>query len=184
MSTNTTSSTALSEAESRVITVKTETGDIVKYSGNPAELPGAPHETRKALRRSGAFSLLIKNNASRLRSGVIAVEDLSSIPIVTQLVIDPESDSYSYDRPCQPTSQRIERMNEIRTELGQKPYVAVTGLSDIPDKLLKLAVPNPDEVGIEAHAYALTQLSIFEDRHHANELLEKCEYVPRCLRGS
>ena len=57
-------------------------------------------------------------------------------------------------------------MNEIRTELGQKPYVAVTGLSDIPDKLLKLAVPNPDEVGIEAHAYALTQLSIFEDRHH------------------
>ena len=72
-------------------------------------------------------------------------------------------------------------MNEIRTELGQKPYVAVTGLSDIPDKLLKLAVPNPDEVGIEAHAYALTQLSIFEDRHHANDVLEKCEYDGRKL---
>ena len=42
-------STALSDAEQRVITIKTEAGDIVKYSGNPAELPGARFETTKAL---------------------------------------------------------------------------------------------------------------------------------------
>ena len=38
-------STALSAAQARVITVKTESDDIVKYSGNPAELAGARHET-------------------------------------------------------------------------------------------------------------------------------------------
>ena len=52
-------STALSDAEQRIITIKTEAGDIVKFSGNPAELPGARFETRKALRRAGAFKLLI-----------------------------------------------------------------------------------------------------------------------------
>ena len=59
MSSGTNKSTVQSDAESRVITVKTEAGDIVKYSGNPAELPGARFETKKALLRSGAFSLLI-----------------------------------------------------------------------------------------------------------------------------
>ena len=56
----TTTTTAQSEAQLRVVTIKTDTGDLVKYSGNPAELPGARLETRKALRRAGAFSLLIQ----------------------------------------------------------------------------------------------------------------------------
>ena len=37
------------------------------------------------------------------------------------------------------------------------------------------------EVAIEALAYALTQLSIFEDRLHANELLKQCNYDGRQL---
>ena len=37
------------------------------------------------------------------------------------------------------------------------------------------------EVKVEALAYALTQLSIFEDEQHANELLEKCDYDGRNL---
>ena len=40
---------------------------------------------------------------------------------------------------------------------------------------------NPDEVQTEALAYALTQLSIFEDRLHANELLKQCNYDGRQL---
>ena len=59
MSSGTEISTVHSEAELRVVTIKTEAGDIVKYSGNPAELPGARHEIRKALRRNGAFSLVV-----------------------------------------------------------------------------------------------------------------------------
>ena len=54
-----------------LITVKTESGDIVTYSGNPAELPGIMFETRKAMKRAGAFTLLIKHNASRLKNGII-----------------------------------------------------------------------------------------------------------------
>ena len=87
MSSGTTKSTVQSDAELRVITVKTEAGDIVKYSGNPAELPGARFETKKALLRSGAFSLLIKHNASRLRNGVIAVEDVDNIMFVYRLYV-------------------------------------------------------------------------------------------------
>ena len=52
-------STAQSEAEKRVISVKTKAGHPVKYSGNPAELPGARYETGLALRRAGAFQMLI-----------------------------------------------------------------------------------------------------------------------------
>ena len=88
MSSNGTSSTARSDAEQRVITVTTEAGDPVTFSGNPAELPGARYETREAMRRAGAFKLLVSNNASRLRNGVIAVEDLDSVLIVTNMIED------------------------------------------------------------------------------------------------
>ena len=36
----TTPSTALSEAQKRMVTITTEAGDIVKYGNNPAELAG------------------------------------------------------------------------------------------------------------------------------------------------
>ena len=61
MSLGTEKSTVHSDAELRVITIKTEAGDNVKYSGNPAELPGARFEITKALRRSGAFALLVEH---------------------------------------------------------------------------------------------------------------------------
>ena len=41
--------------------------------------------------------------------------------------------------------------------------------------------PNAHEVVIEALAYALTILSIFEDEQHANELLVQCKYDGRKL---
>ena len=66
-----------SEAELRVVTIKTEAGELVKYSGNPAELPGYRHEISKALLRVNAFKLLITNNASLLKNGVICVEHIS-----------------------------------------------------------------------------------------------------------
>ena len=83
MSSGTNQSTVLSDAELRVITVKTEAGDNVKYSGNPAELPGARYETMKAMRRAGAFTLLVEHNAARLKNGTIAVDDVNNIPFVT-----------------------------------------------------------------------------------------------------
>ena len=52
---NTEESTARSAAEKRVIFVKTEAGDPVIYSGNPAELPGARFEIKKAMKRAGVF---------------------------------------------------------------------------------------------------------------------------------
>ena len=61
----TSSSEARSEAELRVITIKTESGDPVIFSGNPAELPEVRFETRKALKRAGAFTMLI-NKAQRI----------------------------------------------------------------------------------------------------------------------
>ena len=99
-----TTSTARSDAEQRVITVTTEAGDPVTFSGNPAELPGARYETREAMRRAGAFKLLVSNNASRLRNGVIAVEDLDSVLIVTNMINDPYLANYNYESPCPNTA--------------------------------------------------------------------------------
>ena len=48
-------STAQSEAEKHIITVKTKAGHPAKYSGNPAEFPGARYETGMAMRRAGVF---------------------------------------------------------------------------------------------------------------------------------
>ena len=177
----TTTTTAHSEAQLRVVTIKTDTGDLVKYSGNPAELPGARLETRRALRRAGAFSLLIQYNASRLKNGIIATEDLDTISLVTQVLEDPAAASYSFEQPCPDTAERIASINSARSGKGQAPYKSATDLGAIPDKLLKLAIPNKHEVSIEALAYALTQLSIFEDVQHANELLVACDYDGRKL---
>ena len=177
----TTTTTAHSEAQMRVVTIKTDTGDLVKYSGNPAELPGARLETRRALRRAGAFSLLIQYNASRLKNGIIATEDLDTISLVTQVLEDPAAASYSFEQPCPDTAERIASINSARSGKGQAPYKSATDIGAIPDKLLKLAIPNKHEVSIEALAYALTQLSIFEDVQHANELLVACDYDGRKL---
>ena len=181
MSSGTNQSTVLSDAELRVISVKTEAGDNVKYSGNPAELPGARYETTKAMRRAGAFTLLVEHNASRLKNGTIAVDDVNNIPFVTGILNDPDQSSYDFEKPCPDTASRITALNVQRTADGLPDYVASVNVASIPDKLLKLAVPNKHEVAIEALAYALTQLSVFEDAQHANELLVACDYDGRKL---
>ena len=83
------------EAYKRIVKIETESGDPVKYSGNPAELPGCRHEIQKALLRAGAFKMLIHHNASRLHNGVICVEDLDNILFVTQTISDPHAASLS-----------------------------------------------------------------------------------------
>ena len=60
-------------------------------------------------------------------------------------------------------------------------YTGVPNLSSIPDRFLKMATLNAEEVETEALAFALKQLSIFENRLHANELLEQCGYDGRKL---
>ena len=116
-------STAQSEAEKRVISVKTKAGHPVKYSGNPAELPGARYETGLALRRAGAFQMLIKNNASRLKSGQMCVEDIDNIPFVVQLVNDPDEGTYTFENPCPDTATRVARFNTSRVMQGLPPHI-------------------------------------------------------------
>ena len=122
MSSGTNQSTVLSDAELRVITVKTEAGDNVKYSGNPAELPGARYETMKAMRRAGAFTLLVEHNAARLKNGTIAVDDVNNIPFVTGLLNDPDQSSYDFEKPCPDTASRINAVNIQRAANGEPAY--------------------------------------------------------------
>ena len=172
---------APSNAQKRVVAILTEAEDPVTYSGNPAELSGARHEITKALRRAGAFKLLVTQNASRMSNGTIAVEDLDNILIVTDLVNDPGMPTYDYDTPCPDTPTRVARINSVRAMSGDQIFRGVPNITTIPDKILKICTVNQDEVQTEALAYALTQLSIFEDRQHANELLKQCDYDGRKL---
>ena len=181
MATADASSTAPSNAQKRVVAIKTEAEDPVIYTGNPAELPGARHEIEKALRRAGAFKLLISHNASRLSNGTICVEDIDNILIVTDLIHDPDMASYDYGNPCPDTPTRVARINASRVLAGDPVFNGVPNITAIPDKILKLCTVNEHEVQTEALAYALTQLSIFEDRLHANELLKRCDYDGRKL---
>ena len=57
-----------SDAQKRVVKILTEAEDPVIYSGNPAELPGARHEISQALKRAGAFKLLVTHNGSRMHN--------------------------------------------------------------------------------------------------------------------
>ena len=133
------------------------------------------------MRRAGAFKLLVSKNASRLPNGTICVEDLDMVPLVTNIVKDPHADEYTFENPCPSTPARVARINATRALSGMPPYAGVPNLNTLPDKILKLATPNPYEVETEALAYALTQLSIFTDRIHANELRVQCEYDGRKL---
>ena len=132
-------STALSAAQARVITVKTESDDIVKYSGNPAELSGARHETYEAMRRAGVFKLLTEQGASRAKGGAICVANLNDIAFVTQLVNDPLQHTYSLENPCPDTQVRMDQLNAERTAAGLAVYAGINSIADVPDKLLKLA---------------------------------------------
>ena len=170
-----------SDAQKRVVKILTEAEDPVIYSGNPAELPGARHEISQALKRAGAFKLLVTHNGSRMHNGCIAVEHADNILIVTDLINDPSTPSYDYDSPCPDTPTRVARINAQRVLTGEPVFNGVPNITSIPDKILKMCTVNPDEVQTEALAYALTQLSIFEDRLHANELLKQCNYDGRQL---
>ena len=131
--------------------------------------------------RSGVFKLLVTQNASRLSNVIIAMEHLDNIPLVTNVVVDPHNDEYDFETPCLDTPTRVSRINASRALAGNAPYTGVPNITVLPDKLMRLAQPNPHEVETEALAYALTQLSIFEDRQHANELLIACNYDGRRL---
>ena len=127
-----------SNAQRRVIAITTEAEDPVIYTGNPAELPGARHEIAMALRRAGAFNLLITQNASRLSNGTICVEDLDNILIVTDMIKDPYFSSYDYDSPCPDTPTRVSRINAQRAIAGDLIYNGVPNVAALPDKILKL----------------------------------------------
>ena len=179
----TTPSTALSEAQKRMVTITTEAGDIVKYGNNPAELAGARFEMDRCLERLGAFNLLITHNAAPVGNNLIATEDLDTIPFITDLLADPNAATYTYRNPCPATPARIAATNVARTAAGQPLYNGVPRISSIPPAYLKLVSPNKYAVAVEDHAYALTQLSIFEDQVEANRLLSQCGRSGRRLRG-
>ena len=122
-------STSFSEAQSRVVQITTSHGDPVVYSGNPAELPGARFEMNLCLERIGAFKLLIQHGASRLKSGVIAVDNPSNILFVTQDLVDPDQGSYTNENPCPDTPTRIARTNARRAITGQPRFDGIPNIS-------------------------------------------------------
>ena len=91
------------------------------------------------------------------------------------------SQSEDYESPCPDTPTRVARVNAKRALAGDPVFTGFPNITSIPDKILKICTVNADEVRTEALAYALTQLSIFEDRLHANELLKQCNYDGRLL---
>ena len=165
--------TALTAAQARVVTVTDIHGDPVTYDNNPAELPGCRYEMDLCLNRLGAFKLLIRHRACRMPNGVIAVQDVNSIPFVMDMVADPDTATYSYSSPCPDTPARIAKLNASRPS-GSTPFVGYGTLDKVPASVLKLAAPMPYEIEVEDHAYALTQLSIFKDQKVAQRLLEQC----------
>ena len=179
----TTNTTALSEAQKRMVVITTEAGDPVKYGNNPAELSGARYEMDLCLQRLGAFEMLIKHNAAPLSNNMIATEDLDSIPFVADMVQDPNLDNYTYRNPCPDTPTRIAATNAVRTAAGEAPFLGVPRLSSIPSVYLKIVTFNKSAAAVDDHAYALTQLSIFEDQVEANRLLTLCGRSGRRLRA-
>ena len=79
-----------------MVSIVTENDEAVIYGGNPAELPGARFEMDECLRRTGAFQMLIRHRASRMASGVIAVQDVNSVAFVTDTVVDADVPNYTY----------------------------------------------------------------------------------------
>ena len=86
-----------------------------------------------------------------------------NIIIVTDLIEDTATPFYDYDTPCPDTPTRVAQINTQRVLNGDSVFTGVPNIAAIPDKILKLCTVNQDEVQTEALAYALTQLSIFED---------------------
>ena len=127
--------------------------------------------------------MLVKHNATRLYNGTIATEDPSSVAFVLGLVDDPFVDDYTFEDPCPATQTRIRRYNQYRTANGQATFNGIPTIADLPTSVLKLAVPMPNDVKIEDHAYALTMLSVWEDREEANRLLIECGRSGRQLRS-
>ena len=122
----TTPSTALSEAQKRMVVITTEAGDPVKYGNNPAELSGARYEMDLCLERLGAYELLIKHNAAApLGNNMIATEDLDTIPFVTDMLADPNVANYTYRNPCPDTPTRIAATNVARAAAGEAPFTGV-----------------------------------------------------------
>ena len=81
-------STALAEAEKRSVSITSTNGESVIYDGNPAALAGVRHEINQCFLRTGAFEMLIKHNAATLPNMMIATEDVSNIPFVTDVLQD------------------------------------------------------------------------------------------------
>ena len=144
------------------------------------ERSGVRFEISECLTRLRAFKLLIEKNASKLSNG-LAAESLLDIPFVSGQIVDPDQANYNYDNPCPSAAVRVARFNAGRAAAGLAPYIGYANLQAVPANILKLAMPMPHEIEMDDHAYALTILSVWEDRAEANQLLAACGSSGRAL---
>ena len=94
------------------------------------------------------------------------------------LLDDPDQASYTFEKPCPDTSRRINALNLQRTANGEQAYTGATTTSQ--EFPTSSSTGHPEQargVHRSARIYALTQLSVFEDKQHANELLVACDYI-------
>jgi hypothetical protein len=87
---------------------------LVWSSDNEAHLEGLLFEVGKFYKRKGLFQAFFKNHAAVLSNGKLAVDAFESAYIMSEKI----KDSYSFEKPCPPTAQRVANYDTATRTLG------------------------------------------------------------------
>jgi len=101
------------------------TDQPILWDGNAARILGMLNEVWEHYERNGLYIAYIQKRARVLSNGKLAVDSVSSIPLVMGTVDEPERTLLNL---CPPAAARIIEVNAARAAAGDPPITAITSM--------------------------------------------------------
>jgi hypothetical protein len=147
---------------------------LVWSSDNEAHLEGLLFEVGKFYKRKGLFQAFFKNHAAVLSNGKLAVDAFESAYIMSEKI----KDSYSFEKPCPPTAQRVANYDAATRTTGSPLHgkkVVPTNLTEIPAELKDTTVLSEHAVEAEDSRLLTSLTHTFGKSISSDELIDAAD---------
>ncbi|KOO53629.1 hypothetical protein Ctob_016592, partial [Chrysochromulina tobinii] len=147
---------------------------LVWSSDNEAHLDGLLFEVGKFYKRKGLFQAFFKNHAAVLSNGKLAVDALESAYIMSEKI----KDSYSFEKPCPPTAQRVANYDAATLTVGSPLHgkkAVPKNLTEIPAELKATTVLSEHAVEAEDSRLLTSLTHTFGKSISSDELIDAAD---------
>ena len=166
LSIDTTETDAVSHAPGIIVPTDIDNNPI-RYSGNPAHIPGLLHELDLWVNRTGHFKEFIEHGAVLLSNAKVAFDSSNAVKFYRGDAVDGET--YSLLKPCPDTATRIGKYNAVAT-VSSSPAFSTIATAPLDNN----QIVQPLTVQKKDRQLAETILAMWEDSDDKGEFQADC----------